>query len=104
MATNKVNVIAIVSFEGVRVGDVAAVDMTPRLKGLIASGYLKVVGELEGYDGTFPTGPDADEESGAGGSYGGGAYGVSDSGEPGEGARPRRHRKATVVGQEHGKQ
>ena len=97
MATDKVNVIAVVSFEGVRVGDVAAVDMTPRLKGLIASGYLKVDGELEGYDGTFDPGPVADPQSGEGGGAVGGADGNEDRSEPREGARTRRHRKTPSV-------
>lgn len=94
MATDKVNVIAIVSFEGVRTGDVAAVDMTPRLKALIGAGYLKVVGELEGYDGSFEAGPYADSESGSESGGDGGTDGDADRSEPREGARARGHRKA----------
>lgn len=97
VATNKVNVIAIVSFEGVRKDDVAAVDMTPRLKALIASGYLKVTGELEGYDGSFEAGPYGYPEGVAVSGSDGGHARVPDRSEPSESARPRRHRKTPVV-------
>jgi len=97
VATNKVNVIAIVSFEGVRMGDVAAVDMTPRLEALIASGYLKVTGELEGYDGSFEAGPYGDPQSIAISGSDRGHERVADRSEPSEGARSSRHRKTPSV-------
>jgi hypothetical protein len=79
----KVRVVAVASFENVRKGDEAEVVLTPRLKGIIANGYLKVVGDGEssdrfssnssgdvgsseaGADDRIPTGPEQSEDSDA---------------------------------------
>lgn len=42
----KVNVIAVTSFEAVRKGDQTTVELTPRIKGLIALGYLRTVEDV----------------------------------------------------------
>lgn len=90
----RVKVIAVVSFEGVRVGDIAVTDMTPRLKALVAKGYMKIT-ELDGYDGTIPGEQDGHPESGESSSRTGGSDGKPAGAEPSEGARSRRHRKAS---------
>lgn len=79
----KVRVVAVASFENVRKGDEAEVVLTPRLKGIIANGYLKVVSDGEssdrfssnssgdvgsseaGADDRVPTGPEQGEDSDA---------------------------------------
>ena len=81
----KLKVEAILSFEGVRKGDVAELEETDRLRALISAGYLKVVGYGEsedrprsnprrksrsrdsGADGRSPAGDEPSEDSGSGG-------------------------------------
>lgn len=42
----KVRVIAVASFENIRKGDEGLVDLTPRIKAIIKTGYLRVVEDV----------------------------------------------------------
>lgn len=75
----KIRVVAEVSFEGIRKGDEAAVAVTPRLKALIARGYLKVVS-----DGSDTSGLGSDSSGNDGGSEAGADDGIKAGAESGE--------------------
>jgi len=74
-----------VSFEAVRRGDEGIVDLTSRIKSLIASGYLRTIEDVELPRGKRATGPrrdpSSDQGSGDAGDLDGGEAGL----EPGEG-------------------
>lgn len=94
MAKQKmVRVLAVTSFEGVRKGDEAVVAMTPRLKGIIATGYLRVVEDV----GEIPGGPSTDSSRGSGGGAPGADVRVSGSGESSEDPDAGGYRTASVL-------
>lgn len=76
----KVQVLAVVSFENVRKGDLGTVDRTPRIEGLLKIGYLREVEDV----GTLPHRPGTDQSGESGGSEAGTGGGVSAGDEQGK--------------------
>lgn len=74
-----VKVVAVASFEGVRLGDMAEIEETPRILALIEIGYLKVV-----EDGSSGSGPGGDSSGELGSSPGRTEDGSPPGDEPGE--------------------
>lgn len=70
----KIKVRAVASFEGVRIGDIAELEMTPRLQGILDRGYL-----VEVCDGSVRDGHSSDTSGISSGS----STGTEDRGTPG---------------------
>jgi hypothetical protein len=70
----KVHVMAVVSFDNVRKGDSGTVELTPRIQGIINSGYLKEVEDV-----SLPDRPSTDQSSDSGS----GSTGTDDGGPAG---------------------
>lgn len=85
----------LVSFNGMYAGDEAEVDLTPQIEGWISVGMMEVV-----CDGAHPAGPGSTEPDAEDGAALKGGSGSTSGDEPGEGARPRRHRKTPVLDQD----
>lgn len=80
----KITVMAVASFEGVRKGDVAEVEKTPRIEGLLKVGYLRKVEDV----GTVEHRPGGDPSSVSGSGDPGTDGWLSARDEPSEGSYP----------------
>ena len=89
---NEVYVRVLIAFNGLRRGDTAWAPDTPILRGYVSTGLMEVL-----VDGKRPTGQSRPETSDPGSVPEGAAGSVPTGGQPGKGARPRRHRKAQSV-------
>jgi len=73
-----------VSFEAVRRGDEGTVELTPRIKSLIASGYLRTIEDVELPHGKRAAGPVRDSAGDSGSSDSGDLDGSEAGSEPSE--------------------
>lgn len=88
----KVRVLAVASFENVRKGDMGLVDLTPRIKGIIESGYLRVVEDVP-----LPAGQSGGKSRKPRGSEAGVDGGWQASPEPIEDSDSGEHWEAPIV-------
>jgi hypothetical protein len=78
----RITVYAVTSFEGVRKGDLAEVELTPRIEGILRTGYLRRVENI----GASIDRPSADQGGESGSSDSGADDGIPVGDEPSEGS------------------
>lgn len=93
-SVSKIKVMAVVSFEQVRKGDIGEVEYTPRIKALISMGYLRRVDDVR-----LPSGPVPDKSRISRSSKAGNGGGVPGSNESGEDTGPGGHGPVEVIDQ-----
>lgn len=90
---SKIKVMAVVSFEQVRKGDVGDVEYTPRIKALISMGYLRRVEDV----GTLPDRQDRNQKGSRAGRKTGNGDRIPGGSEPGEDTGSGGHGTVEVI-------